>query len=216
MAFDLGKHLDVGSVLLHPGSADEDRSQRAALDAVHLDVGLEAVHLAAEGVATGELMLRDAALDEGAPRNRADHLGSLRQAATQHARDLQQAVVRNPGRAQLRNHPARLQVLVAEGLLVRVGQRQPGGLARGEQVFERQAGLLGRLPRRVDGVHRKDAGERQEHEPVLLDRPLQLVEGNPLGGQLTEQLEPRLALWARRQPVEQPRLRELPVAVGFG
>ena len=45
--------LDLGAVLGDPRRPDEDASQRAALDAVALEVGLEAADLAPEGVALG-------------------------------------------------------------------------------------------------------------------------------------------------------------------
>ena len=46
-----GEHLDTRPVPTHPGSADEDRAQRLVADALDREVGLEALQLAAEGVA---------------------------------------------------------------------------------------------------------------------------------------------------------------------
>jgi hypothetical protein len=40
-------------VTLDPGGADEDRAQRLVADPIDVEVGLEALQLAAEGVATG-------------------------------------------------------------------------------------------------------------------------------------------------------------------
>jgi hypothetical protein len=48
-----GQHLDPGPAALDPGGADEDRAQRLVADPIDLDVGLEALQLAAEGVALG-------------------------------------------------------------------------------------------------------------------------------------------------------------------
>ena len=48
-----GQHLDPGAVPLDPGRADEDRAQRLVADPLDLEVGLEALQLAAEGVARG-------------------------------------------------------------------------------------------------------------------------------------------------------------------
>ena len=49
VAVHLGEHLHLVAVLLDPRRADEDGAQRP--DPVELEVGLEAVQLAAEGVA---------------------------------------------------------------------------------------------------------------------------------------------------------------------
>ena len=46
-----GEHLDPGPVALDPGRADEDRAQRLVADPLDRQVGLEALQLAAEGVA---------------------------------------------------------------------------------------------------------------------------------------------------------------------
>ncbi len=46
-----GQNLDAGPVALDPGGADEDRAQRLVADPLDLEVGLEALQLAAEGVA---------------------------------------------------------------------------------------------------------------------------------------------------------------------
>lgn len=48
-----GQDLDPRPVALHPGGADEDRTQRLVADPLDLEVGLETLQLAAEGVATG-------------------------------------------------------------------------------------------------------------------------------------------------------------------
>ena len=53
VAVDLGQHLDALPALVYPRRADEHRAQRAAAEAVHVHVGLEALHLAAERVAAG-------------------------------------------------------------------------------------------------------------------------------------------------------------------
>ncbi len=50
---DLGEDLDGRAVLGDPGRADEDAAHRRALESPELHVGLEAVELAAEGVALG-------------------------------------------------------------------------------------------------------------------------------------------------------------------
>ena len=49
---DRGQHLDPGADLLHPRCADEHGSNRVSGDPGEVEVVLEAVHLAAEGVAT--------------------------------------------------------------------------------------------------------------------------------------------------------------------
>ena len=46
-----GEHLHAGPVALDPGRADEDRAQRLVADPLDLEVGLEALQLATEGVA---------------------------------------------------------------------------------------------------------------------------------------------------------------------
>jgi hypothetical protein len=48
-----GEHLDPGPAALDPGRADEDRPQRLVADSLDREVGLEALQLAAEGVAPG-------------------------------------------------------------------------------------------------------------------------------------------------------------------
>jgi hypothetical protein len=48
-----GQHLDPGAAPLDPGGADEDRPQRLLADPLDLEIGLEALQLAAEGVAPG-------------------------------------------------------------------------------------------------------------------------------------------------------------------
>ena len=52
---DFGEHLDVGAGLLEPRRADEDGAQRLVAVA-DVEVGLEAVHLAAERVALGAVV----------------------------------------------------------------------------------------------------------------------------------------------------------------
>src|SRR5947209_7118195 len=52
VAVDLGEHLDVGARLREPRRADEDSAQRLVAVA-DVQIGLEAVHLATEGVALG-------------------------------------------------------------------------------------------------------------------------------------------------------------------
>jgi hypothetical protein len=48
-----GQDLDAVAVALDPGGADEDRAQRLLADSPDLEIGLEALQLAAEGVAAG-------------------------------------------------------------------------------------------------------------------------------------------------------------------
>src|SRR4051794_24908531 len=52
VSVELGDHLHAVADLGHPGRADEDCAQRVA-EAAHVEVGLEAAHLAAECVALG-------------------------------------------------------------------------------------------------------------------------------------------------------------------
>src|SRR3546814_16405950 len=77
---DRREHLDAGPRALDEGSPDEHGSERIAVDPVDLEVGLERVDLAAEGVAThrdvdgAEAALVVAAVeDRGAPQ---DHPGA--------------------------------------------------------------------------------------------------------------------------------------------
>ena len=51
VAVDLGQHLHLLARVLDPRRADEDRPQRLVAQSAHGDVGLEAAHLAPEGVA---------------------------------------------------------------------------------------------------------------------------------------------------------------------
>jgi hypothetical protein len=51
MSFVAGQHLDPRPVALDPGGANEDRAQRLVADSLDLEVGLEALQLAPEGVA---------------------------------------------------------------------------------------------------------------------------------------------------------------------
>src|SRR2546423_3506907 len=52
VAVDLGEDSHVGAAALHPRGADEHRPQWTSLEALELEVGLEAVHLAPESVAS--------------------------------------------------------------------------------------------------------------------------------------------------------------------
>src|SRR3546814_5496584 len=52
VGIDRREHLDAGPRALDEGSPDEHGSERIAVDPVDLEVGLERVDLAAEGVAT--------------------------------------------------------------------------------------------------------------------------------------------------------------------
>src|SRR5205085_12075794 len=53
MPVDAAQDLHPAPVLCDPGGADEDPAHRAALEPAQLDVGLEAVYLAPEGIALG-------------------------------------------------------------------------------------------------------------------------------------------------------------------
>src|SRR5919198_1372934 len=72
LAVQLGQHLDLRADLLHPGSADEDTSQRL-LVAGKLEVRLEAGHLPAVGVtADGQVEQAEvSAVEQDHPRARA-------------------------------------------------------------------------------------------------------------------------------------------------
>jgi hypothetical protein len=50
------QHLDAGAHLLDPRRADEDGLDRLGADAVEVEIGLEALELAAECVAAGPLI----------------------------------------------------------------------------------------------------------------------------------------------------------------
>ena len=50
-AVDLREHLDPLAGGLHPGGADEDRVHRPTVDPGEVDVGLERIDLASEGIA---------------------------------------------------------------------------------------------------------------------------------------------------------------------
>jgi hypothetical protein len=52
VALVAGQHFHLRSMALDPGSADENRTQRLVADSLDLEVGLEALQLAAEGVAS--------------------------------------------------------------------------------------------------------------------------------------------------------------------
>ena len=166
------------------------------------------------GVAAGKLVLGDAALDERTRGHRPDHLGSLRQAAPQHARDLEQSLVRDARGAQLGDDLRRLQVLVAVGLLLHVWQGEARRLARREQVLDRDANLLRNLEAGVLGLPRQLPVEQEEHEAVLADGPLHLLERDAPRSQFAQELQPGLARRALRHSVEQPRGGELAVKVG--
>jgi len=53
VAFVAGEDFDAGPVTRHPGGADEDGTERLVADPLDLEVGLEALQLAAESVALG-------------------------------------------------------------------------------------------------------------------------------------------------------------------
>src|SRR5919106_870846 len=56
VAVDLGEHLDPGPGLLHPGSADENGAERLLAEPLDDQVLLEALQLAAEGIAAAEIV----------------------------------------------------------------------------------------------------------------------------------------------------------------
>src|SRR5437763_15004450 len=73
MAVDLRQHLDVGPRVLQPRRADEDRAKRLVAVA-DVEIGLEAAHLAAEGVAPRPVVAEAevVAVEDDHPRARAE------------------------------------------------------------------------------------------------------------------------------------------------
>lgn len=88
----------------------------------------------------------------------------------------------------------RVQVGVAEQLLVGVRARQPERLALPDEEIDRQVDLLGEVARGVLRLAAQGELDREEGQVAALDGALQLVQLDALVVQLLQQLEPRLAL----------------------
>jgi hypothetical protein len=119
-------------------------------------------------------------------------------------------VLGDPGLDQPLQRLERVEVRVAEELLVGVGTRQPQRLPLPREELDGQVDLLGQLPGRVLGLAAQRELDRQQGEVAPFDRALQLVERDVLVVQLLQELEPGAPLVAL-EPLEQALRLEVDV-----
>ena len=160
------------------------------------------------GVASGELVLVRPRLQQHPREHVAHRLGRLGDAATEHARDLEQALLRQPDLTQARERVRRVQVLLVEGLVVRVGPREPDRLPHREQNSSGSARPARPPPGGYARLARQHPLDRQQAKPVLGECLLHVVDRDAFGGEVLQECQPSLAL-APVEPVEQAGFREL-------
>jgi hypothetical protein len=112
-------------------------------------------------------------------------------------------LLRDPGVEEPLQRLERVEVRLAEDLLVGVRARESQRLALSRDELDRQIDLLRQLARRVLRLAPERQLDRQEREAALLDRLLQVLERDAIAVQLLQQLEPRPPLVVL-EPLEQP------------
>ncbi len=150
--------------------------------------------MAAVGITERKLALVEARLGEHLADEVAVGVGEVRHRDADDPRGLQQPVLRQ-ARVEKRLRPlGGLDVSLAEDPIVVLRDRRSERLQQAGEEFGLEARFLSYLRRAVAmRVLLEHPLDRQQHEPVLLDRLLQLLERNALVGELLQQRQPRLA-----------------------
>jgi hypothetical protein len=155
-------------------------------------------------VAHREVVLVVPRADERLADQRAVGVGELGHRHPDHPRGLEHPFLGQAGLHEQSHIASGLEVDLSCQLLPGICQGQAKGLKLALEEVEVDAGLASDLLVAVAlSLPRQHPLDRQQHEPVLLDGPPQLLERDPLRRQLLEQGEPSLA----RLPVhalEQP------------
>ena len=158
--------------------------------------------MAAEVFRTRDLALVHALFEQGPCDDHPHRLRDLGQAPSQHARDLQHALLRHAGRADACKRVRRLEVLSSKRARRdrAARRRSPGASRAGSRAGPRQ---LRDLARRVASA-RPRARARPGSRPSRPSPAARHVRGREaVGVEPAQELEPRLAL-APLEPVEQP------------
>jgi hypothetical protein len=173
---------------------EEHRSDRGAERLGHLGEAQRDVVL---GVPTAEERGGERAADRG---------GEPRHALGEHPVELRDRLLRQSGVQKQRQRLVRGDVLLAEDAIVGPGFGESQRASVRDHLVDVEAGALGDLARRVAGA--QGSLQRQQHEPVLGDRRLELLEADAVGRQTLEQLEPSRSL-ITLEPVQQSRSGEV-------
>lgn len=116
------------------------------------------------------------------------------------------------GRRELRQHPAGLEVVLAECEFVGVDAGKPHRLAGGKEVFHFDADALGYLACRVGRVAREHPVDEQEGESALRNRLLQLLHRDTLGLEVPQERQACRAGPRVVEILQEARRFELPSA----
>jgi hypothetical protein len=142
---------------------------------------------------------------ECAAEHAGDRGGDVRRAAAHGAAQLELLVVRDARLPCLLNPARPLQVLLGERPLAGLGSGHAGRAQRGLEEVAIEARLLDDVVQRVPrALALERALDRQQHQPCLLGRALELVQRDAVFRQALQQIQPRfagLALGTVEQPL---------------
>ena len=162
------------------------------------------------GVAGGEVVLRVAGAQEGRAEDGGERRGEVRGSEPEHARDLEDALLGQPGLPGQAHVRGLAHVAGVEHARTRLGSRDPDGPVQPLEELDLEARALGHL---LEGEALVALGQReldgQQHELVERHGAAQLVVRHARGAQVAEEGEPSLALALAGHVVEQPERLEV-------
>ena len=151
-----------------------------------------------------ELDLAVAGLDQRLGEQQAQRLGVARHAGAEHARDVERLLQREARLGERGRVLGRLEILLGEHARVGIGDREAERLPVGGELLELEAGLLREVALAVLRLTGQEALDREQHEPILLDRLAQLVDAAALLVEVVEQLAAGRARIVVLESFEQP------------